>query len=113
MPTPSTMRAVQYASFGAPATVVSLPVPKPAKGEVLVRVKCAAINPIDYKVRWGGGVRGRRRRECTGCGAAWVEVGARARPEHRGEKRMVIDRHVPPPKKKKLPDRKLPDRPRV
>lgn len=51
MSLPTTMRAVQYTAFGAPMTTVTLPVPSPAKNEVLVKTAAAAINPIDFKVR--------------------------------------------------------------
>lgn len=31
-----------------------LPVPKPRKGEVLVKVEAASVNPIDWKIQTGG-----------------------------------------------------------
>lgn len=43
------MRAMQYRRYGEPPTLVDLPVPTPGKGEVLVRVSCASVNPVDWK----------------------------------------------------------------
>ncbi|OLY95008.1 zinc-binding oxidoreductase [Cnuella takakiae] len=49
------MRAVYYRQFGEIAVleVGELPVPELKEGEVLVRVKAAAINPVDAGVRRG------------------------------------------------------------
>ncbi len=47
------MRALRYDSFGPVATVARLtdiPPPTPAAGEVLIRVKCVSINPLDWKL---------------------------------------------------------------
>jgi NADPH:quinone reductase-like Zn-dependent oxidoreductase len=47
------MRALRYDSFGPVATVtrfVDAPQPAPTAGEVLVRVKCVSINPLDWKL---------------------------------------------------------------
>eukprot|EP00744_Colponema_vietnamica_P001815 GILI01002959.1.p1 GENE.GILI01002959.1~~GILI01002959.1.p1 ORF type:complete len:343 (+),score=132.90 GILI01002959.1:165-1193(+) len=48
-PIPTTMRAVQIATYEGPAAckVVELPVPKPGSGEVLVRMHSSPINPSD------------------------------------------------------------------
>ncbi|MEU9837282.1 NADP-dependent oxidoreductase [Streptosporangium sp. NPDC048047] len=51
-----TMRAMAYDAYGdtgvlAPAR---LPRPKVGPGEVLVRVRCAAVNPVDWKLMSGG-----------------------------------------------------------
>jgi NADPH:quinone reductase-like Zn-dependent oxidoreductase len=45
------MRALRFASFGPPSVlrIDEIPIPEPGKGEALVRVKAAAINPADYK----------------------------------------------------------------
>jgi NADPH:quinone reductase-like Zn-dependent oxidoreductase len=49
------MRAVGITSFGGPEvlTVVGRPEPTPGKGEVLVRVRAAAVNPTDVLLREG------------------------------------------------------------
>lgn len=47
------MRALRYDSFGPPASVVHMveaAQPRPARGQVLVRVQFAAINPLDWKL---------------------------------------------------------------
>ena len=49
------MRAVLLSQTGGPEVlrVQELPQPEPADGEVLVRVRAASINPIDWKFRAG------------------------------------------------------------
>lgn len=49
------MKAIQIQSHGGPEllALTSLPDPTPGPGEVLVRVKAAAINPLDGIVRMG------------------------------------------------------------
>jgi NADPH:quinone reductase-like Zn-dependent oxidoreductase len=49
------MHAVRYHSFAAtaPLLVEDIPVPEPAPGEVLVRVRCASLNPVDWKIAAG------------------------------------------------------------
>lgn len=51
-----TMRAMAYETYGGTEvlTETRLPVPKVAPGEVLVRVKYAAVNPVDWKIMAGG-----------------------------------------------------------
>lgn len=52
---PQTMKAIRYDAYG-PASVlqyVDVPVPKPAAGEVLLKVQAAGVNPIDWKLRSG------------------------------------------------------------
>jgi NADPH:quinone reductase-like Zn-dependent oxidoreductase len=45
-----TMRAVSYTCYGGPEvlTVAEIDKPVPASGEVLVRVRAAAVNPLDW-----------------------------------------------------------------
>ena len=53
---PTTMRAMTYDRFGGDE-VLSLteqPMPKVGPGEVLVRVRSAAVNPVDWKIMAGG-----------------------------------------------------------
>jgi len=50
------MRAIQYSQYGKTQDVckiVKIDKPKPADGEILVRVKSAALNPIDFKAIHG------------------------------------------------------------
>jgi len=47
------MRAFALDTFGAPGSVHELPDPKPAEGEVRVRVRAASINPFDNFVVMG------------------------------------------------------------
>ncbi|MFB7462143.1 NADP-dependent oxidoreductase [Streptomyces sp. NPDC056224] len=50
------MRAIAYERYGGTEvlTETRLPLPKVAPGEVLVRVKYAGVNPVDWKVMAGG-----------------------------------------------------------
>ena len=50
-----TMKAVCFYSYGGPGVLVynDAPVPRTQKGEVLVRVHAAGINPVDWKIREG------------------------------------------------------------
>jgi NADPH:quinone reductase-like Zn-dependent oxidoreductase len=52
---PEQMRAAVIHEFGEPNVlhVESVPVPRPAAGEVLVRVEAAGVNPVDWKARRG------------------------------------------------------------
>ncbi|WP_323145278.1 NADP-dependent oxidoreductase [Streptomyces sp. NBC_01565] len=54
--TQNTMRAMAYETYGGTEvlTETRLPMPKVGPGEVLVRVKCAAVNPVDWKIMAGG-----------------------------------------------------------
>jgi NADPH:quinone reductase-like Zn-dependent oxidoreductase len=49
------MRAFRYHAVGSASTprVEDVPVPEPAAGEVLVRVRCASVNPVDWKIAAG------------------------------------------------------------
>ena len=44
------MRAVTITGFGAVPEVTERPVPEPGRGEVLVRMSAAGLNPFDWKV---------------------------------------------------------------
>src|SRR3954469_11365241 len=50
------MRALRFHKFGAPseARVEEVPTPTPARGEVVVHVRSAAVNPSDVKNVQGG-----------------------------------------------------------
>jgi NADPH2:quinone reductase len=49
------MRAIAIEEFGGPEKLklMDLPRPRPAKGEILIRVVAAGVNPVDYKIREG------------------------------------------------------------
>lgn len=51
-----TMRAIVYGEFGGTEVLREerVPLPKVAPGEVLVKVRCAGVNPVDWKVMAGG-----------------------------------------------------------
>jgi NADPH:quinone reductase-like Zn-dependent oxidoreductase len=50
-----TMRAIGQRRLGGPEVleVLEVPRPEPGPGEVLVRVRAAGVNPVDWKVRTG------------------------------------------------------------
>jgi NADPH:quinone reductase-like Zn-dependent oxidoreductase len=50
------MRAITYDQYGDPdnLTLTDIPEPKVGPAEVLVRVRSAAVNPVDWKVAAGG-----------------------------------------------------------
>jgi len=47
--------AITYSRYGAPdvLTVTSADIPEPGPGQVLIRVRAVAVNPIDVKIRSG------------------------------------------------------------
>jgi NADPH:quinone reductase len=47
------MKAIATTDFGAPATLVEIPAPEPAEGEILVRVASSSINGFDLSVASG------------------------------------------------------------
>lgn len=44
------MRAYRYHANGSSPRLDEVPEPEPAAGEVLVRVRCASLNPVDWKL---------------------------------------------------------------
>jgi NADPH:quinone reductase-like Zn-dependent oxidoreductase len=52
---PERMLAVRIDRFGGPEVMqlVEVPVPRPADGELLVRIGAASLNPVDWKIREG------------------------------------------------------------
>lgn len=54
--TQATMRAMTYDTYGGTEVLSETrqPVPKVGPGEVLVRVRCASVNPVDWKIMAGG-----------------------------------------------------------
>lgn len=51
------MRAVQYSTFGGGAAAlqhVEIPMPVPAKDQLLIKVEAASVNPVDWKVIQAG-----------------------------------------------------------
>jgi NADPH:quinone reductase-like Zn-dependent oxidoreductase len=53
----ATMKAVRIYTHGRPETLVyeDAPRPTPLTGEVLIRVRAASVNPVDWKIRDGYG----------------------------------------------------------
>jgi NADPH:quinone reductase-like Zn-dependent oxidoreductase len=51
----STMKAVRIRSFGGPEVLelTDIEKPTPKDGEVLIKVRAASVNPVDYKIRSG------------------------------------------------------------
>ena len=52
----STMKAMSYSQYGGTEvlTQTQLPTPKVSPGAVLIRVKAAGVNPVDWKIMSGG-----------------------------------------------------------
>lgn len=53
------MKVVRIHEFGGPDVLrlEDVPMPEPQADEVLIRVHAASVNPVDYKMRSGGGPR--------------------------------------------------------
>lgn len=49
------MKAIRIHGFGGPDVLAfeEVPKPRPVDGEVLIKVRAASVNPIDYKIRAG------------------------------------------------------------
>jgi alcohol dehydrogenase len=47
------MKALAIRRYKAPMELMELPRPEPGPGELLVRVRAAGVNPLDYKIRDG------------------------------------------------------------
>jgi NADPH:quinone reductase-like Zn-dependent oxidoreductase len=83
------MRAVRQHELGGPEVLAVEEVPKPEPGptEVLVRTVAAGVNPVDWKVRAGGGLLGEPPFtvgwdvagvvEAVGSGVTWLAAGDR------------------------------------
>ncbi len=55
MSSPTTMQAIQVHDYGTPDVLrlENIPIPQAKPNEVLVRIKAAAVNPVDWKIRAG------------------------------------------------------------
>jgi alcohol dehydrogenase len=47
------MKALAIRRYKAPTEMMELPRPEPGPGDLLVRVRAASVNPVDYKIRDG------------------------------------------------------------
>jgi NADPH:quinone reductase-like Zn-dependent oxidoreductase len=56
----ATMKAVRIHTFGGPdaLSIENAPLPTPKRDEIVVRVRAAGVNPVDWKTRKGQGVAG-------------------------------------------------------
>jgi alcohol dehydrogenase len=48
------MKALVIRRYKGPMELTDLPRPEPGEGDLLVRVRAASVNPVDYKIRDGG-----------------------------------------------------------
>jgi alcohol dehydrogenase len=48
------MKALAIRRYRAPMEMLELPRPEPGPSDLLVRVRAASVNPLDYKIRDGG-----------------------------------------------------------
>jgi NADPH:quinone reductase-like Zn-dependent oxidoreductase len=55
MNSPATMGVIRIRQFGGPEVLQleSVAIPTPGKGELLVKIAAAGVNPVDYKIRSG------------------------------------------------------------
>jgi alcohol dehydrogenase len=47
------MKALAIRRYKAPTEMMELPRPVPGPGDLLVRVRAAGVNPLDFKIRDG------------------------------------------------------------
>jgi len=47
------LKALATRRYKGPMEMMELPRPEPGPGELLVRVRAAGVNPVDYKIRDG------------------------------------------------------------
>src|SRR4051812_12782082 len=49
------MKAIRIHGFGGPEVLQldDVPIPQPGEDELLVRIRAASVNPVDYKIRRG------------------------------------------------------------
>ncbi|HWP09377.1 MAG TPA: zinc-binding dehydrogenase [Polyangiaceae bacterium] len=68
------MKAMVVRAWGGPERLeaADMPKPAPAKNQVLVRVRAASVNPVDYKIRRGGDWAGLPKPSILGYDAAGV-----------------------------------------
>lgn len=51
MSIPTTQQALVIPAYLEPYTLIARPVPKPGKGDVLVRVEATGLNPAEYHIK--------------------------------------------------------------
>ena len=56
----STMRAAVLDEYNSPFRFAEIERPKPAAGQVLVRIKASGVNPLDTKIRTGNGAHAKQ-----------------------------------------------------
>jgi len=56
----STMRALVLEEYNAPFRLVEVARPRPAAGQVLVRIKASGVNSLDTKIRTGNGAHAKQ-----------------------------------------------------
>src|SRR3546814_3148831 len=85
--------SIRFHAFGGPEvlSVDEVPTPKAGRGEVLVRVEAAWVNPVDYKIRNGGFVPADQLPMAAGREVAGVvaQCGARSE-EHTSELQSLM-----------------------
>ena len=48
------MKAAAIRRYKQPVAILDLPKPSPGPGDLLVRMRAASVNPVDFKIRDGG-----------------------------------------------------------
>lgn len=54
------MQAIRVAAANGPLEIIELPLPQPAHGQVLVRIRASGVNPLDTKIRAGAAAHARQ-----------------------------------------------------